>query len=115
MPASPIYHLALAADWNAGGDQYRGSTLGHSLAEVGFVHGSTGAQVKRIADLVYRGRPDVILLTIDPDRLDVPVRYEEGEGGERFPHIYGPVPKAAVVHVEPLRCGPDGILEIGSL
>jgi uncharacterized protein (DUF952 family) len=111
----PIYHLALAADWDEAAPVYRGSTLGRSLDEVGFVHASTAEQVKRIADLVYRGRSDVLLLKIDPDRLGVPVRYEEVEGGERFPHVYGPVPRTAVLAVTPLDCGADGLLNVGRL
>jgi glutathione S-transferase len=111
----PIYHLALAAEWHETCSEYRGSTLGKSLDEVGFVHASTAAQVKQIADLAYRGRTDVLLLTIDPARLDAPVCYEAVEGGERFPHIYGPVPRAAVLAVRPLRCGANGSLEVGSL
>jgi glutathione S-transferase len=115
VSSTPVYHLALAVDWDATSLTYDRSTLGKSLDEVGYVHASTAGQVKQIADLVYRGRSDVLLLKIDPDLLDVPVRYEEAEGGERFPHIYGPVPKAAVVSVTPLRCGADGLLELPTL
>jgi uncharacterized protein (DUF952 family) len=127
----PIYHLALMADWDAAADaaanaaanaaassapsEYRGSTLGRSLDDVGFVHCSTAAQVQQVADQIYRGRDDVVLLTIDPSRLSVPVRYDEVPGGERFPHIYGPLPTAAVVSATPLRPGEDGRLELGNL
>jgi glutathione S-transferase len=110
-----IYHLALAADWDDTSSEYLGSTLGKSLDEVGFVHASTAEQVQQIADLVYRDRNDVLLLKIDPDRLNVPVRYEEVEGGQRFPHIYGPIARAAVLTVTPLNCGADGFLKLGSL
>jgi uncharacterized protein (DUF952 family) len=103
------------AEWNDGAGEYRGSTLGKSLDEVGFVHASTAAQVRRIAELLYRGRDDVVLLKIDPDRLTVPVRYEEVAGGERFPHIYGPVPRSAVISATPLRCREDGNLDLGQL
>jgi glutathione S-transferase len=115
MPTAPIYHLALASAWDESADEYRGSTIDQSLAEVGFVHGSTAGQVKRIADLFYRDRDDVVLLRIDPRRLNVPVRFEADETGERFPHIYGPVPKDAVVSATRLPRRADGYLDLGDL
>jgi uncharacterized protein (DUF952 family) len=61
-----IYHLAVLAGWDASASEYRGSTLGRSLDDVGFIHCSTASQVRQVADLVYAGRDDVVLLTIDP-------------------------------------------------
>ena len=43
-----------------------------------------------------------MLLAIETDLLDVPVREEEVPGGETFPHIYGALPPGAVVAVTPL-------------
>ena len=117
-PPRPIYHLALHHEWDKAatlGDGYRRSTLGTSLADEGFNHCSFGHQVQRIADLVYRGRDDVLLLTIDPGRLDDEVRVETPDGGvEGFPHLYGPLPIDAVVRVEPVGAGPDGRLDAAS-
>jgi uncharacterized protein (DUF952 family) len=113
-----LYHLALAADWETAkvaNSGYRTSTLGEDLADVGFVHCSYARQVGRIADLVYRGREDVLLLTIDPDALTSRVVDETVEGSddtEEFPHVYGPIDFAAVVDVRPLSLRPDGTLDI---
>jgi glutathione S-transferase len=114
MRAEPIYHLAVLADWDDAAGEYRGSTLGRSLDEVGFVHCSTASQVRQVADLLYSGRDDVVLLKIDPGRLSVPVLHEK-VGGKSFPHIYGPVPREAVISATPLRAGGDGRLEIGTI
>jgi uncharacterized protein (DUF952 family) len=99
-----IYHLALGDEWRDAldrGEPYRRSTLGRSLEDVGFIHCSFAQQVQVIADLVYRGCRDVVLLVIDPSRLQVEVRAENLEGGkELFPHIYGPVPADAVVRAD---------------
>lgn len=111
---APIYHLAVAGEWDASEGEYRRSTLGRSLDEVGYVHCATAAQVQGVADLFYRGRDDVVLLTIDPERVGVPVRYEE-MGGQRFPHVYGPIPISAVVSVTRLRPDEDGRLALGAL
>jgi len=108
-----IFHLTLAADWQ--GDTktaYETSTLGVSLAEQGFIHCSFADQVQQIADLVYRGRDDVLLLEIDPALLRAPVRVDEVDGGASFPHIYGPLNRDAVVRVTPLRLEEDGRLAL---
>ena len=105
MLREPIYHLALLADWDADRDApYAMSTLGRTLDEQGFIHCSFRGQVQQTADLIYRGRTDVLLLTIDPARVAAPIRVENLEGGdEHFPHIYGPLPRDAVVAVTPLE------------
>ena len=95
-----IYHLALRDEWHEAverNEPYRRSTLGRSLDDEGFIHCSFAHQVEMIADLVYRGR-DVVLLSIDPSRVQAEVRVENLEGGEDlFPHIYGALPLDAVV------------------
>jgi uncharacterized protein (DUF952 family) len=106
-----IYHLALSGEWSdaiENGAPYRRSTLGRSLDEEGFIHCSYGHQVQGTADLFYRGRDDVVLLTIDPDLVDVEIRVEND-----FPHLYGAMRPDAVVAVTPLLRGPDGRLVVG--
>jgi len=102
---SPIFHVAERAAWETArpAGRYEVSTRGVSLAEQGFVHCSTRAQVPGVLQLFYADLDDLVLLEIDPDRLGVPVRYEQG-----FPHVYGPIPVPAVVAVHPLTRGQDG-------
>ncbi len=86
------------------------------MDEVGFIHCSFADQVRRTADLFYRGRSDVVLLVIDPARLDAEVRVENLDGGEGlFPHLYGPLPIDAVVRVDPVAAGEDGELDVGPI
>jgi len=116
VTSPPLYHLALAEDWERDTpDAYATSTLGRSLADEGFIHCSFGEQVQQIADLVYRGRSDVLLLEIDPSRLAAAVKVEPPDG-ERvsYPHIYGPLNRDAVVKVTPVDVREDGRLDIGS-
>jgi glutathione S-transferase len=113
-----LFHLAIADEWmeaRAVGE-YRRSTLGRSLAEVGFIHCSFAGQVQLIADLLYAQRVDAVLLRIDRRRLDGEVRVENLDGGEiLFPHIYGPLPTDAVVRADPVPLGPDGHLRVEPL
>ncbi len=67
-------------------------------------------QVQGIADAVYRGRSDVVLLTIDTRRLRAEVRIEGG-----YPHIYGPVPTGAVLAAQAVPLGGDGRLRLDDL
>ena len=66
-----------------------------------FVHLSTVEQVHLPANRLYAGRRDMILLYLDSAALDSPVRWEPGVPTDPesmvFPHLYGPLPVAAVV------------------
>jgi uncharacterized protein (DUF952 family) len=103
-----IYHLTAAADWERARDagEYRLSTRGRSLDEVGFIHASAAHQVAPVANAVYPGAPGLVLLVIDTDLVRAPVRYDPVPGSDDpFPHIYGPLNAGAVVRVLPF--GPD--------
>ena len=102
-----IYHLALAEEWRAAKacGEYRRSTRGLSLEQVGFIHASGAHQVEATFWRFYADAEAVVLLTLDPGGLDAPLRWEAApECDELFPHIYGPVPVGAVRLAEP--CGP---------
>jgi uncharacterized protein (DUF952 family) len=99
-----IFHLALAADWASAeqAGEYRVSTLGRTLDEEGFIHaGADLEQVRGVARRFYHHVAEpLVLLTIDETRLGHPVRFEVPDGAdEAFPHIYGPIPVAAVTSV----------------
>lgn len=94
-----IYHITTQTAWEAA--QAAGVYTDESLASAGFIHCSRVAQLPRVAARFFRGQPGLVLLTIDPQRLGAEVREEEGEPGERFPHLYGLLNLDAVVTVEP--------------
>ena len=107
-----IYHIATRSDW-AGAQrdgEYRTSTIGRSLADEGFIHASQATQVAEVANALYRGVPDeLVLLVIDPELVRAPIRYEHVPGAEDpFPHIYGPLNPDAVVAERPFFPAPDG-------
>lgn len=72
-----------------------------SLESQGFVHLSRPDQVEATADRFYAGRADLLLLSVDPSGLDL--RWEEGEPGELFPHVYEALPLASVTAVKAFR------------
>ena len=105
--AEHIFHIALTQEWEDAKlvGEYRVSTLGATVEDVGYVHGSFRDQVERIgSSLCSNVSEPVIVLQIDPNRLSVPVRVENLEGGsEPFPHIYGPLAIDAVVATMPAQ------------
>ena len=108
-----LYHLALPEEWAEAQSQgeYRRSSRGLSLEQVGFIHASYAHQLAFTHRLYYADLPRVLLLTIAPQRLaaaGVVVQAEPAAGGqELFPHLYGALPLAAVVAVENWR--PAGV------
>lgn len=103
---APIVHITTAAEWAAA--QRDGAYRAPSLDTDGFIHLSRADQVVRVADAAFRGREDLVLLAVDPERLSAPVRWEPAEDGETFPHVYGPIEVAAVVAVVAFPEGPSG-------
>jgi len=111
-----IFHVTTARHWaeaQAAGD-YRVSTRGKTLDDVGFIHGSFGHQYPRIGALIFRNSSEpLVVLVINPERLGVPIVVEDTTGaGEEFPHIYGPLPIEAVVDVLNARIDAAGDLVV---
>ena len=110
-PERVLLHLCARAEWAR--SRRSGSHEPPSLAEVGFIHLSAPAQVHLPANRLFGGRDDLVLLVIDPDRLTARVVWEPGvpsdPDGMRFPHLYGPLPSAAVVDVRPYTPNADGV------
>lgn len=105
-----LQHLALASDWAAATatGEYRVSTRDATLAEHGFIHLSFPHQLAGVARARYRDAGELVVLEIDPTLLTDPVVVEPGDpepGAELFPHLYGPLPVAAVTAVR--RAGFD--------
>ena len=103
-----IYHIATRADWEQARRDgcYSTSTRGRTLAEEGFIHASTAAQVSRVAGAFYRGEPDLVLLVIDADLVNPEIRWEHVPGQpdpDPYPHIYGPLNLDAVLEARPFR------------
>jgi uncharacterized protein (DUF952 family) len=107
---SVLLHLCSLSDWVEA--QHRGEHRPDSLRDVGFVHLSTPEQVHLPANRLYAARGDLVLLHVDSSRLEAPLRWEPGDPTDPaamvFPHLYGPLPVAAVITVTEYRPGPGG-------
>lgn len=106
-----IFHIAEREAWN--GAQVKQSYQPAMFPAEGFIHCSTPDQVLQVANTRFRGRGDLLLLSIDSDKVEAEIRYENLEGGEQlFPHIYGELPTDAVFRVEEFQTGADGSFKL---
>ena len=104
---SIIYHMCRREEWAAAerSGLYRGSS--QDVAD-GFIHFSTAKQIVASAAKHRAGQTGLVLLAIETARLGDALKWEPSRGGELFPHLYGSLPRAAVVSVDDLPLGADG-------
>lgn len=118
----PFWHLAEEEHWRAAlaSGRYDRSTLGATLAQVGFVHGSYPEQLAAVVRAHYaRHTGPLVVLEIDPSLLreaGIEVRLEPGDPGDpdspHYPHVHGALPVGAVTRTRP--AGVDrGWLDLG--
>lgn len=102
--AQLVFHYTTAADWeqSSTAGEHRVSGRGMTLSDEGFLHFCDADQRAGVWLRFWAGiQEPVVLLTIDPVRLDPPVVRENTHGGaELFPHLYGPLPVSAVLSVQ---------------
>ena len=74
----------------------------------GFIHCTDGvAGMVATANRFYAADPrPFVVLTVDLDALSVPWRYDDPE--RRFPHVYGPLDRSAVLGVVAIPRAADG-------
>ena len=102
-----IFHLITADDVEAA--LANAEFAPASLADEGFIHTSEDeAQVVGVANRLYADSGELAALVIDERRVSAEVKREAAANGERYPHIYGPLERGAVVGVRLLRRGGDG-------
>ena len=93
-----IYHIVLPEIW----EQVRGDRLyrHESLGAEGFIHCSYKDQLEGVIGRYYADRDELVILSIDPEKLSARLVAEPSTGGEIYPHIYGPLNLNAVVEAE---------------
>jgi uncharacterized protein (DUF952 family) len=102
-----IYKIAPRALWAAAeaAGHFTGAPV--DLAD-GYIHFSTAAQARETAFKHFAGQQDLLLVAVDAAALGDALKWEPSRGGALFPHLYAPLPLAAVTSVVPLPLGADG-------
>ncbi len=107
MPDSLIYHMCRREEWRAA--EAEGAYLGSSQDKAdGFIHFSALAQLATSAAKHRAGQSGLVLIEADAEALGEALRWEASRGGALFPHLYGPLPLAAVSRTWPLPLAADG-------
>jgi uncharacterized protein (DUF952 family) len=95
---SEILRITTPAEWDraVAAGEFRSA----DLAAEGFIHCSTSEQLPYVYDKFYRDRPGLVVLRVDTERLQSPLKWENPhETLKSFPHVYGPINADAVVAV----------------
>lgn len=102
-----IYKICEAALWREAERDgvFRGAAI--DLTD-GYIHFSTATQVADTAAKHFAGQRDLVLAAIAAEALGEKLKWEPARNGALFPHLYGPLPLAAVRWVKPLPLGLDG-------
>lgn len=105
MPS--IYKICPAPLWE---EARRSGSFRGSADDIrdGFIHFSTASQVAETAARHFAGRSNLLLVSVGSDYLGDKLKWEPSRGGAHFPHLYGDLDLAAVLHVWPLPLGADG-------
>ena len=113
MTTGPVYKVLRRAEWIAA--QVTGVFTGSPAdARDGFIHLSAAHQVRGVCERHFAGEDDLVLLTIEADRLGPALKWETSHKGESYPHLYGTLPLALVRTVAETRRGSDGRLKFPS-
>jgi uncharacterized protein (DUF952 family) len=109
-----IYKIVPEALWRAA--ETRGEFEGApvDLAD-GYIHFSTAEQVRDTAAKHFAGDRDLLLVSIEAERLGNALKWEVSRGGALFPHFYGQLQLAHVVRVDALPLRADGTHDFSGL
>lgn len=97
-----IFHITDSDTWkeNYDGDQY----FAPSLKQVGFIHCCLEDQINFVLDRWFQGTEDLLMITLESEKIQSRVVFENLEGGETlFPHVYGPIQNSEILSIKPFK------------
>lgn len=107
---APILHITTRASWAEA--KRAGYYTSPSLNTEGFIHFSAVNQAVEVANFLYWGRTDLVLLCVAPDKLTAELKVEAFGTPEPYPHLYGPLNLSAVVSVLEFSPSQDGTFQL---
>ena len=102
-----IFKICHEREWREASDRgrYDGSGKDH---QDGFLHFSTRSQLLGTLQKWYATATDLILVAVEADALGPGLKWEPSRDGALFPHLYGPLPLSAAIHVAPIARDENG-------
>jgi uncharacterized protein (DUF952 family) len=101
-----LIHLCQRTAWE--NSQAAGEYRAASLETEGFIHCSRPEQILSVANTFYREQADLVLLWIDPGKVQPEIRWEAADN-QVFPHVYGPLNLDAVVAASAINQDEAGV------
>lgn len=102
---SIIFHITSKKEFSDA--KSNGQYIHPSLQKENFIHCSQHYQVCEVADFIFKGQKDLILLAINESKVRHEIKYE-GPTWNTFPHIYGPINLDSVVTTFDFNESSDG-------
>ncbi|MFN5629775.1 MAG: DUF952 domain-containing protein [Bacteroidota bacterium] len=95
---SIIYHFASIEEWEAQlkNEEYFPS----AYLQEGFIHCCTKNQLIGVLKRYFKSSDKVYLVSVDTKKIIAPLKFEQANNGDFFPHIYGKINKSAIVKSE---------------
>jgi uncharacterized protein (DUF952 family) len=103
-----VYKILTAGEWALAQAKGRFEGSAVDLTD-GYIHLSDAAQVQETARLHFRGRADLVLVTLDAEALGQALKWERSRAGALFPHLYAALDPALAREARPLALGADGV------
>ncbi|WP_062112544.1 DUF952 domain-containing protein [Aureimonas sp. AU40] len=104
---APIYKLTPRSAWLEAEAAGRFDGAPVDLAD-GYIHFSTGEQVRETAAKHFTNEDALLLVAVDPGALGDALRWEPSRGGALFPHLYAPLSLDAVLYVQDIPLSEGG-------
>nr|WP_245895004.1 DUF952 domain-containing protein [Nostoc cycadae] len=105
-----LLHITQHLSWEQAKDN--DIYIAESLVNEGFIHCSKVAQIIPVANRFFYNQQKLVILLIDSQKVEAEIRYEAGETGEIFPHIYGSLNIDAVTQVINFASGVNGYFDL---
>lgn len=105
MEIDLLFTLIRKEDWKAFSES--GIFEPDSLEEQGYIQCFLGSQIQEAANSFFSKENDLLLIVIDPLRLQVPIKHEK-EGDQTYPNVYGSFSIDAIIDRIVLRKGKKG-------
>jgi len=104
---SLIFKVVSAQEWSVATEQ--GKFLGAAIDLTdGYIHFSTADQLRQTVEKHFAGQPNLLLVSVDANRLGDKLKWEPSRGGALFPHLYAPLLMECVVTCAEMPIGEDG-------
>ena len=93
-----IYHIVLPEVW----EEFKDKAFyeAESLKTEGFIHCSFAEQLDAVLVRYYSDAGDVLVLTVETEKLTSRLVNEPSTNNEIYPHIYGTINRDAIVSVD---------------